>query len=189
MDKIPKEEINLYQTKWFDYREISPRAANYLFFREWCRAHNLFMDASKLDQRFDERTMSWLIKDISEFGLDKVNSLRKIADKNCIPYDKFWLIMYRVLNDGGFMTFDIETAYSSAIAVSSVIEEYSEIRKAAIPLSDKITAETYSGSPGQVAYMAYLKTEVQRRYGNRWKEKLAVLKRQGKYVEINQEDN
>lgn len=45
--KILKTEASLYETKWFDYRELHPAMATYLFAHHFNRAYGEFMNVSK----------------------------------------------------------------------------------------------------------------------------------------------
>jgi len=106
------KEDQLYETKWFDYRLLTPDQATLLFIRYWWRAHRFLLEKlygyvvdehgghSEVEEHelFDANNITLdEIQNRFPSELDTFTRLRRFADSRGFNYETFWFAAAHVL--------------------------------------------------------------------------------------------
>lgn len=88
-----KKEVNLFETKWFDYREAHPLVATCLFVEIYKKKHAQIMrthgrvDVHRSYYQVGVKRQCYL--DMSKSNITAFWKARQNADKYCVPYDYY----------------------------------------------------------------------------------------------------
>lgn len=179
-------ERNLYEVKWFDYRMVSPDGATILFIAEYARrVQDYRVDVAgnpEGSRGFANVLRGFDLKDPKAWGqFGIMQTLRRFADKNCIPYGNFWKWAFRAHLDGGWKIVQPKIFLQTSIK-ARVIELQDEHMEAFVTFSllPVFSAENYKGHEIQKDYYYNLVSEVNSRYPNDADRRLASLAKSGR---------
>jgi hypothetical protein len=190
-------EQELFKTKWFDYRMLSPDDATLLFMDEWRKAltsyneHNVpsyrgkdgklhvmngYTDVSK---GYKSLNIEYL-KTKKKTSWNLFTKLRQWADKQGFGYDKYWPSAFKAHEVLGFKNRLLNVFLNERIKAKVVerIDDYRQI-KIKKAMSSAFKAENYEGTPLQDDYYEYLIDELKQRYPVRREEKLMKMVKEG----------
>jgi len=162
-----------------------------MFIKAWLVAREAFYVRHGLDVRFDENGKQYRLplkwKGLAGLRADTdtwkdLSKLRRVADRNCMPYKMFWQIGFRVLADMDEWKKEVKALAGDVFLRGSIIEEFEEIKRSRIIMSDAphLKAGNFNGLPHQKDYMEYLLTEVLRRYPLSSDDKIKTLVQEGR---------
>lgn len=183
------DERALFDTKWFDYRHMTPHGCNLAFllaygtaFADFCetmgrrRYVNCFLQRhGKTESRYDPADpKAWS-------GWKHIVELRCWADKNCMRYDDFWKFAFAAAIELGFQKFYLPFFKAKDILVE-VLGKWDSLQDEIIVYSNSemFTPKAYVGSEIQDDYYWHLVNSAKNIYGDRWQAKTKTMMRDGK---------
>lgn len=166
--KLNKQEIELYETKWFDYRVMSPDVATMKFMLAYGQSMRQYNHLIGLNRYFFvmRQFPSVKLSDLRKNRQFKILAgLRRWVDKHGMPYPTFWSYANDAHLNMKFVK-NFISAYCNKKLLAVVNEMWTQRRQEVIVRSefDYFRAENFAGLEAQCDYYDYLIGETQRRY-------------------------
>ena len=184
-----REEIELYQSKFFDYRPVSPDVATMQFMYAYGKAMEIYNDTlgytkyRHILKAFDKMELGAL-KEKTQFK--SLASLRRWADRHGMPYDLYWSYATEAHLQLKFDKTYINV-FSHKKIRAYVLEKWESRRRQVVIRSDShfFKAENYQGFQVQKDYYEYVIDGVFEKHNYRDAGyKLADLVRAGELDEV-----
>lgn len=146
-------ENGLFQSKWFDYRDLHPTKATYLFAHEYRRAYR-WQTARRLDLKKAEHVKGFRGSDIFKLSAGELLGFwkaRQAADAIGCPYEFYLRHAFMWCDKRLWKRFPRPTQLYSVALIEHVIAEWEARCKSSIPvpLSSQFYADNYQGFPAQ----------------------------------------
>jgi hypothetical protein len=157
---INKLEIELYETKWFDYRPVSPDVATMMFLLDYVKSMATYNDTLG-NSRYVHTLKQFQSMDLETVRQQKnfkmLRGLRQWADKRGMRYDQFWSWATEAHLKLGFAKMFINVFYNASI-LAEVEKAHAEWTAKFLVRSDHkyFRASAFKGYPVQLDYYDYL---------------------------------
>jgi len=161
------EEIELYTTKWFDYRHLSPDLATMRFMHSYAKAMETYNDMLGFSKhRYILRTFpSMSLNDLrNNAQFKQLASLRRFADRYGIPYPMYWTYATNAHHKLAFTKTFISTFAHERIK-AIILDLWNAKKEHSLETSDDplFKADSFQAHPSQVEYYDYLIEETIKR--------------------------
>lgn len=163
-----KQEIELYETKWFDYRRGEPDVATMRFLFAYGKAMETYND------QLGHTRYRHILKAFADMRLESLRdqaqfkqlaSLRRWADKHGMPYELFWSYATEAHLKLGFDKTFI-TVFGNASIKAKVLDMWEHWKEVTVVRSSDpfFRAANFTGYAQQCEYYDYLIDSILRRY-------------------------
>lgn len=158
--KLWKGEAGLFKSKWFDYRDLHPVKATYLFANMYSRAYRRLMcrrvgiEKGQYHKGFRGQDI-FMLRPGDYSGFWKA---RQMADQLGIPYDFYNNFVMRWATDNLWKRLPRPTMLYSEKMVDAIKAAWDDEMKAAIqvPQSERYLAENFEGHQDQYDFQFWL---------------------------------
>lgn len=188
------DERLLFEKKWFDYRMLTPEAANLVFLRQFIDAYreysimrrgNGFVNPLSYRKRKKKgeaksTVVSVPVGEVSTSwpGWKTLVELRQWADSHCLRYEDFWPVAFRVLVARKIPSFSIHFCKNQKL-LSQVLAELRARPMITLSSLGYFKPENYVGHELQNDYYWHIYRSILEKYTDGYKEKLKTAVDEG----------
>lgn len=187
-------EDELYKTKWFDYRMLSPDMATMRFVYFWMKSHGWALSHAGLDFREDlngdpvpvpyhyaQGTMEYFQQVNDGEDWEAFQKLRRMCDRRGVPYWMFCESAIKVLQGTDEGVLDVRCTTGNMMLNSIMLDVTERKLHGPIPLArdPHFAAAAYVGHPLQEEYAWHVTRAIKSRYRGDLTQKFVSLIKNG----------